>query len=392
MADKAVKMAEEGVRCIVVLGVDFMSENVRAVLDSAGHGDIPVYRVAEREIGCSLAESAETLAYAAWLEKARQSVNPLHVIYINTSLKVKAHAHRAVPTITCTSSNVMQTILQATAQDPSISIWYGPDTYMGHNLKVMLEQYSKLSDAEIARIHPQHNQASINRLLSQFSYFKQGNCVVHHMFGAEVVSRVREHYSDTFHTAHLEVPGEMFELAVEAQRQGRGVVGSTSNILNFILSEADRAAETDGPATIRVILGTEAGMITAIVRQVQAKLVALQRKNIAVEIIFPVSSEAVAQDDGLGIVPGVSGGEGCSTAGGCASCPYMKMNTLDALFDVAENSVYAEKISRYEPQKYQDLLDGRTIASVGGEPILFMRHFQRLGVLPDKLMLQVTQV
>ena len=36
MADTAVKMAEEGVKAVVVLGVDFMSENVRAVLDAAG--------------------------------------------------------------------------------------------------------------------------------------------------------------------------------------------------------------------------------------------------------------------------------------------------------------------------------------------------------------------
>ena len=37
---------------------------------------------------------------------------------------------------------------------------------------------------------------------------------------------------------------------------------------------------------------------------------------------------------GLSIVPGVSGGEGCSTAGGCASCPFMKMNDLDSLQDI----------------------------------------------------------
>ena len=52
------KMAEIGVSSIVVLGVDFMSENVRAVLDAAGHQTVPVYRVSERDIGCSLAESA----------------------------------------------------------------------------------------------------------------------------------------------------------------------------------------------------------------------------------------------------------------------------------------------------------------------------------------------
>ena len=389
MADHAVKMAEAGVSSIVVLGVDFMSENVRAVLDAAGHTEVPVYRVSEREIGCSLAESAETLAYAAWLEQARQSKNPLHVIYINTSLKVKAHAHKAVPTITCTSSNVIQTILQATAQDPTIGIWYGPDTYMGHNLKVMLEQYSKLSDSQISAIHPQHTQASIKRLLRQFQYFKQGNCVVHHMFGADVVAQVRRHYPDAFHTAHLEVPGEMFELAVEAQRAGRGVIGSTSNILNFILSQTEIAAQNPESATVSVVLGTEAGMITAIVRQVQAKLQALGRNDIAVEIIFPVSSEAVAQEDSFGIIPGVAGGEGCSTAGGCASCPYMKMNTLEALFDVVEQSGNANELSSFEPKKYHTQLDGRSIASMGGEPILFMRHFQRTGKMSDSLMAMV---
>lgn len=36
MADAAVKMAEGGCRHIAVLGVDFMSENVRAILDQAG--------------------------------------------------------------------------------------------------------------------------------------------------------------------------------------------------------------------------------------------------------------------------------------------------------------------------------------------------------------------
>ena len=38
-----------GVSSIVVLGVDFMSENVRAVLDAAGHTEVPVY-LFEREL------------------------------------------------------------------------------------------------------------------------------------------------------------------------------------------------------------------------------------------------------------------------------------------------------------------------------------------------------
>lgn len=36
MADKAVTMAKAGCEFVAVLGVDFMSENVRAILDQAG--------------------------------------------------------------------------------------------------------------------------------------------------------------------------------------------------------------------------------------------------------------------------------------------------------------------------------------------------------------------
>lgn len=40
MADAAVKMAKAGCQYITVLGVDFMSENVRAILDQAGFGEV----------------------------------------------------------------------------------------------------------------------------------------------------------------------------------------------------------------------------------------------------------------------------------------------------------------------------------------------------------------
>lgn len=42
MADSAVRMAEAGCTSVAVLGVDFMSENVRAILDEAGHADVAV--------------------------------------------------------------------------------------------------------------------------------------------------------------------------------------------------------------------------------------------------------------------------------------------------------------------------------------------------------------
>ena len=93
MADRGIEMVEAGCESIIVLGVDFMSENARAMLDDAGHHDVPLYRVAEKEIGCSLAESAEAKAYGAYLAKSADAQNPLHIVYINTSLVTKAKAH-----------------------------------------------------------------------------------------------------------------------------------------------------------------------------------------------------------------------------------------------------------------------------------------------------------
>jgi quinolinate synthase len=392
MADAAVRMAEAGAEAVVVLGVDFMSENVRAVMDYAGHDALPVYRLSDREIGCSLAESAQALAYGAWLTRARESINPLHVIYINTGLDVKARSHVLVPTITCTSSNVLKTLLQAYAQVPDLHVFYGPDTYMGRNLEVLFRRLADRPDEEIAALHPGHDRASVRSLLERFDYFKQGSCVVHHMFGAEVVRQVRQDYADCFHTAHLEVPGEMFALAAEAQRSDRGVVGSTSDILQFIVRKLEEALGADAPGTLRFVLGTEAGMVTAIVNAVRGRLRASGREDIGVEIIFPVAAEAVAQapESGLGIIPGVAGGEGCSTAGGCATCPYMKMNSLEALFDVVEAAGRGEALAGFEPRKYSESLGGRSVAEVGTEPILHMRHFQATGQLSDVLVAQVT--
>jgi quinolinate synthase len=396
MADRAIAMAEQGVSTIAVLGVDFMSENVRAMLDASGHAHIPVYRVAVDPIGCSLAESAEAEAYGAYLMNASETPRSLHVVYINTSLVTKAKAHAIVPTITCTSSNVVRTVLQAAAQVPDVNIWFGPDTYMGDNLAQMFRNLAEMPDEQIRQLHSEHDQASIRSLLPRFHYFEQGTCIVHHMFGRDVVDLVRAHYADVFVTAHLEVPGEMFELALQAQREGNGVVGSTSNILAFILGKVDEAIARGEQANLRFILGTEAGMITPIVRQVQSKLrddASEGGPELSAEIVFPVASEAIAQDaqSGLGIVPGVAGGEGCSTAGGCATCPYMKMNSLQALLGLLERIDVEPRSSLvpFEPRKYVQEIRGRTAADLGGEPILHMRAFQRSGELPDALVSDV---
>jgi quinolinate synthase len=109
---------------------------------------------------------------------------------------------------------------------------------------------------------------------------------------------------------------------------------------SLLLRRLATALEQPFPDRLQFVLGTESGMITSIVLKVQGMLRAAQRDDVAVEIVFPVSPEAITTDKqqqqaelpgGLSVVPGPAGGEGCSLEGGCASCPYMKMNSLAAL-------------------------------------------------------------
>jgi quinolinate synthase len=317
----------------------------------------------------------------------------LHVVYINTSLHTKSNAQLRIPTITCTSSNVVSTILQASAQIPNLNIFFGPDSFMGENLVQTFQHLASLSDSQIAAVHPDHNQESLHSLLERFDYFRQGNCVVHHMFDEQVTERLRTEYKDTFLTAHFEVPGAMFELSLAAQTHGRGKVGSTSDILNAITTEVSKAVQSNPTSHVKLpfVLGTEAGMITGIVRQVQHILREAANPNIEAEIIFPVASAAVSrvEDSELVVVPGVSSGEGCSSAGGCATCPFMKMNNLDSLLHVVDLCEFEPdlELSKYLIQSRGD--DSGDAMRRGVIPINHMRVFQTTGQMSQALVTDV---
>ncbi|XP_058093726.1 quinolinate synthase, chloroplastic [Magnolia sinica] len=411
MADMAVKMAEAGCQYITVLGVDFMSENVRAILDQAGFEKVGVYRMSNERIGCSLADAAASPTYMNFLEAASISPPSLHVIYINTSLETKAQAHELVPTITCTSSNVVPTVLQAFAEIPDLNIWYGPDSYMGANIAELFRQMASMSNEEIAAVHPRHDRKSIKSLLPRMHYYQDGTCIVHDLFGHEVVKKIHEMYCDAFLTAHFEVPGEMFSLAMEAKRRGMGVVGSTSNILDFIKQKVQEALDRNLDDHLQFVLGTESGMVTSIVAAVRGILhsgeSSTRRGKVNIEIVFPVSSDSLSRSsckssdnmnsieesnsNELTVVPGVATGEGCSIHGGCASCPYMKMNSLSSLLRVCHQLPDNENIlANYKANKFNAWTPrGKPVADIGCEPILHMRHFQATGNLPEKLVTQI---
>merc|ERR1712166_1476819 len=162
---------------------------------------------------------------------------------------------------------------------------------------------------------------------------------------------------------------------------------------------------------LRFILGTEAGMVTSIVKSVQdilekAATTSQGGRRVEAEVIFPVSSEAVmstedSDESTLSVVPGVAGGEGCSTAGGCATCPFMKMNDLDALQDVLDK-VERTRNNGGSPRDETELrsflpptrLQGKMIGGVkaselGTLPIMYMRDFMKNSELPEELVQKV---
>jgi len=231
------------------------------------------------------------------------------------------------------------------------------------------------------------------------------------MFGHEVVKKIKEEYCDAFLTAHFEVPGEMFSLSMEAKTRGMGVVGSTQNILDFIKNHLKQALDRNVDDHLQFVLGTESGMITSIVAAIRKLFDSYESSkecaSIEVEIVLPVSPDAVSKtsvDDShnfcssvitdleqITIVPGVVSGEGCSIHGGCASCPYMKMNSLGSLLNVCQQLPDEDNIlSVYRASRLNAKTShGKLVAEVGCEPILHMRHFQATKRLPDKLVYQV---
>ena len=209
---------------------------------------------------------------------------------------------------------------------------------------------------------------------------QNGNCIVHDMFGHEVVEKIKEDYCDAFLTAHFEVPGEMFSLSMEAKSRGMGVVGSTQNILDFIKNHLKQALDRNVDDHLQFVLGTESGMITSIVAAVRKLFDSYESSkegaSIEVEIVFPVSPDAVSKRsvDGshdfgssvtndleqITIVPGVVSGEGCSIHGGCASCPYMKVCFLHFLLLLIRNLIFNQFIIK------------QNLSSDSLEAILFM--------------------
>lgn len=196
----SVKARDIDAPIILFAGVNFMAETAK-VLSPDKKVLLPV-----PEAGCSLAESCDAEAFAAF--KAKYPDHKV-VSYVNTSVGVKA-----LTDVCCTSSNALQVVSSIPADQPII---FGPDRNLGSYIQ-------KLTGRQ-------------NMVLWD------GACSVHEEFSLEKILKLKEEHPAAKVVVHPECREYIVQVA--------DYVGSTAGILEYCgQSEAEE-----------FIVVTEAGIL-----------------------------------------------------------------------------------------------------------------------------------
>lgn len=222
---------------IVFAGVHFMAETAK-ILSPAKKVLLP-----DLKAGCSLADSCPPELFARF--KAR---HPDHVVimYINCSAEIKAMSD-----IICTSSNAQKVIESVPAEKKII---FGPDRNLGKYLV---------------------------KKTGRDMVLWEGACIVHEIFSAEKITKLKNRHPDAKVIAHPECETPVLELA--------DYIASTTGLLKYTIND---------PAT-SFIVATETGILHK-----------MQQES-------PNKTFIPAPPD-----------NGCA----CNDCPYMKRNTLEKLY------------------------------------------------------------
>ena len=225
-------------KVIVFAGVHFMAETAK-ILNPDSTVVVPDLRA-----GCSLADGCPAPQFAKFKEKY-----PGHftIVYVNCSADVKAMAD-----MICTSSNAAQ-IVKSIPRDQKIL--FAPDRYLA---KWVMKESGR---DDIA--------------------FWPGTCMVHEIFSAEEVAKLRHDHPKAHVIAHPEC-----DEPVLAQAH---FIGSTSALIDYTV-------KTDAP---EFIVATEPGVLHQMER------------------LSPGKKFITAPGQG-----------NCA----CNTCPHMRLNTLDKLY------------------------------------------------------------
>ena len=208
----ALSVRAQSVEADVILfaGVHFMAETAK-VLCPDKKVLIPC-----PEAGCSLAESCEAAAFAAF-----KAQHPGHTVvsYVNTTVEVKA-----LTDVCCTSSNALKVVESIPAEQPII---FGPDRNLGSYIRKLTGRRNMV--------------------------LWDGACHVHEEFSLEKLLALKREHPEAKVVAHPECRAYIIEVA--------DFVGSTAAILEYC--GASDAAE--------FIVVTEAGILAEMQRRYPGK-------------------------------------------------------------------------------------------------------------------------
>ena len=252
------------------------------------------------EAGCSLADSCKAADLAAW-----KAVHPDHLVvsYVNTSAAVKA-----LTDVVVTSSNALKIVKQLPEDKP---ILFGPDQNLG---------------------------GYINRMTGRTMDLWNGGCHVHARFSEEALLQLKEQYPHAKVLAHPECKATILQHA--------DIIGSTQALLDYAIvnSSLERPiSDTQYPISdIRFIVATESGIL----HEMQKACPEATFIPVPAEIDNTTLSYTTLHH---------------STQSKCNECEYMRMCTLQNLYDCLLNEsneiVVEEAIAKDAIRPIQRMLE-----------------------------------
>ena len=277
------KAAETDAKIIVMAGVHFMAETCKLLSPEK------VVLCPDPAAGCSLADSCRAEDLRRYKE---EHPGTMVVSYVNTTAAVKA-----LTDVVVTSGNALK-IVNSLPQDARIL--FGPDYNLG---------------------------SYINGVTGREMDLWPGGCHVHERFSVEAIVRLKREHPEAVVMAHLECKGPVLAVA--------DVKGSTADMLRY-------ARESKGQ---EFIVATEAGILHELQRQCPGKrfwpvppeiagMEARPTETGAAMESRPTETAAIkwrpTETEAMEARP-------TETSCYCNECQYMKLNTLQKIYDCLVN-------------------------------------------------------
>ena len=208
---------------------------------------------------------------------AWKAVHPDHMVvsYVNTSAAVKA-----LTDVVVTSSNALKIVNQLPEDKP---ILFGPDQNLG---------------------------GYINRMTGRKMDLWNGGCHVHARFSEEALLALKEQYPHAKVLAHPECKASILQHA--------DVIGSTQALLNYAIANSPSPISNSEASHIQYIVATESGILHEM------------QKACPEATFIPVPAEINNTTPSCTTLHH-------STQSNCNECEYMRMCTLQNLYDCLQN-------------------------------------------------------